>query len=99
MCQHVAWIYNYKAIITQFNNKLLAAMATTEIKGKLLKATSQSAGDKGRRQFIHWADCALSPIPYAMTYHFGIAKGKIARCPDPHRTNHQGLPAFFFFFH
>jgi len=28
-------------------------MATTEIHGKLLKAARWSAGDKGRRQFIH----------------------------------------------
>lgn len=70
-------------------------MATTEIQGKLLKATRRSAGDKGRRQFIHRADCALSPTSYAITYHFGIAKGKIARCLDSCRANHQGLAGFF----
>lgn len=69
-------------------------MATTKIQGKLLKATRWSAGDKGKRQFIHQTDCALSPA-YTITYHSGISKGKIAKCLDSHRTNCQGLSEFF----
>lgn len=74
-------------------------MATTEIQGKLLKAMRWSAGDKGRRQFTRRADHALSSTSYAITYRFGVAKGKIARCLDPHRANCQGLEGLGFFPH
>lgn len=72
-------------------------MATTEIQGELLKAGRWSAGDKGRRQLAHRADHALSSTSYATTYHFGVAKGKTARCLDSHRASCQGLAGLGFF--